>query len=271
MKLSLPNRGFKLIEVMFTTSFIGVFGSIIYTILITGTILGAKNTAVNTAHQQARTAMLQMLQDLHSSVSIPQLIATDGSAWPDPLPGATPSPAPGVAFQLFGGGPYKIVANANSGQKVVKVTPGSAVTVGQLIIIPFYQIEDIITAYNSGNGSITLQNNLTTTIKSPDATTGSNSVCYVTDRCSYTVNNGALQWKGPTSTSRNGLAKLGDSITSSKPFSLPTSSTGAPDYLSVTAIDLSTSDAKYNNRGFKSANILLDGQVPIKARLSTYQ
>jgi hypothetical protein len=46
---------------------------------------------------------------------------------------------------------------------------------------------------------------------------------------------------------------------------------GASYYRFVAAIDLSTSDVNYTNRGYKSANILLNGQVPQKARLTTYQ
>jgi hypothetical protein len=52
---------------------IGVLGLAIYSMLNIGMILGAKNTAVNTAHQQARVAMLQMVQDIHSAVSLPAL------------------------------------------------------------------------------------------------------------------------------------------------------------------------------------------------------
>ena len=80
MKLSLTTRGFTLIELMFTTVLIGVLGLIIYSLLNTGMVLGAKNTAVNTAHQQARVAMLEMLQNLHSSVSVPALAQDLGAA-----------------------------------------------------------------------------------------------------------------------------------------------------------------------------------------------
>lgn len=284
MRLSAKTRGIKLIEVMFTTTLIGVFGLIIYSMLTTGTILGAKNTAVNTAHQQARTAMLQMMQDLHSSVSMPRLINVDGTAWPSPTPNVTPSPAPGIAFQLWAAGPYRVLADAAAGQSVVRIASGAGLQVGQRVAFPFYDIEGTVSAYNATTGNITMseiwtynettkQNTMTqtlpVTIKGPVGS--AYAVCYISDRCSYTVVQGALQWQGPTATSRNALAKLGSSITTSNPFNMPLSATGTPDFLAVTAIDLSTSDANYSKRGFKSANILLNGKVPIRARLTAYQ
>ena len=78
MRIRVQSRGgLTLIEVSVTSGLIGVLGLIIYSILNIGTILGAKNTAVNTAHQQARVAMLQMIQDLHSAISLPYLIDVD--------------------------------------------------------------------------------------------------------------------------------------------------------------------------------------------------
>ena len=61
--------GLTIVELMVTTVLIGVLGLVIFSILNTGTILGAKNTAVNTAHQEARIAMLQMTKNLHSAIS----------------------------------------------------------------------------------------------------------------------------------------------------------------------------------------------------------
>ena len=77
MKIHLPSRsGLTLIEMSVTAGLVGVLGLIIYSLLNMGTILGAKNTATNTAHQQARIAMLEIFQDLHAAVSLPQLVDT---------------------------------------------------------------------------------------------------------------------------------------------------------------------------------------------------
>ena len=99
-------------------------------------------------------------------------------------------------------------------------------------------------------------------------------VCYITDRCSYKVVQVSagppaeykLQW-----TNTQGTRDIVTDITNPRPFSIPATPAGALYYRFVAAIDLSTSDPKYSRRGYKSANILLNGQVPYKARLTTYQ
>jgi hypothetical protein len=311
MRLLPQNRGFKLVEVMFTTVLISALGLVIYSILSTDSVLGAKNSAMNTAHQQARTAMLQMLQDLHSSVSLPYLIDANRNPMPTPASGVSPSPAPGIAFQQWGMGVdalgvtvplplFKIIQNTAAlpaSQNFIMVAlPSSSPlpVVNQRLIIPSHQMEGDITAISGtyDNLRITLANiagpavspapspvgaKLPVQILGTDSTVG-DIVCYATDRCSYAVANNALDWRGPTT--HNTFAVMGSNITNSHgaidpnnpptPFSIPTTAAGALYYRFVAAIDLSTSDLKYNNRGYKSANILLNGQVPMKARLTTY-
>jgi type II secretory pathway pseudopilin PulG len=267
MKTCRQDRGFKLIELIFTTAVVGIAGLIVYSILQMGTVLGAKNTAVNTAHQQARTAMLQMVQDLHTAVSLPQLCDSTGAIV------SGQGPAAGIAFQLWSGGPFKIGANANTGDTQVTVTSPSTISpapvVGQRLIIPGHQIEDDITAVTKNSNTsytLTIAHGLPVNI----ANTGSYTVmCFLTDRCSYIIKNQALDWTGPTT--RKAFSVMGQNITSPTPFTTPTTPAGALYYRFVAAIDLSTCDLNYSNRGFKSANILLNGQVPMRARLTTYQ
>lgn len=271
------NSGYTLIEVMFTSALIGVLGLIIYSILTAGTILSAKNAAVNTAHQQARIAMLQMVQDLHSAISLPQLVDTNGNQ----VTGA--GPAAGISFQLFTAGPFRVWGDATTSQNQVNVAMPAGATAPvntQRLIIPSHQIEDNITAV-SNQGSfnifgtnytlytITLANNLRNAITGTGGPTFKNFVCYLSDRCSYVVQNQQLTWNGPTT--RKAFSVMGHNIISPTPFTMPTTPAGAIYYRSVAAIDLSTSDLRYSNRGFKSANILLNGQVPMRARLTTYQ
>lgn len=268
MKLRYNTRGWTLVELAFTMLLMGVLGLVIYSLLSTGTILGAKNTAVNTAHQQARTAMLQMVQDLHSTVSLPQLVDNTGAV----LAGG--GPAAGISFQLWSIGPLQVAADAAIGQSVVQVKVPSgtqAPVVGQRLIVPTHEIEDDITAVsNSGvNYALTLAHNLTTVISGTQSPTNYNIVAYITDRCSYVVNNQQLQWNGPTT--RKAFSVMGSNIISPSPFTTPNTPAGALYYRFVAAVDLSTCDLQYNNRGFKSANILLNGQVPMRARLTTYQ
>jgi prepilin-type N-terminal cleavage/methylation domain-containing protein len=294
MKLSSTTRGLTLIELMFTTVLIGVLGLIIYSLLNSGMVLGAKNTAVNTAHQQARVAMLEMLQNLHSSVSLPALADASGTPYPSPVPAS----AEGIAFQQWRSGPHKIISGGGgpngdytTSDKTIhiKVTGASsaAPTVGERLIIPTHQIEGDVTAVSgsTNNLSVTVDNFLVPlgTASSyqlpgggwaihalPIAISGTGStlgdiVCFITDRCSYTVANTALSWR------KQGVRVIVNDITNNTPFSTPPTPAGAPYNRVVAAIDLSTADLQYNNRGFKSANILLNGQVPIKAQLTHYQ
>jgi type II secretory pathway pseudopilin PulG len=311
MKLSLRTRGFKLVEVMISMSVISAVGLVIYSLLNINTVLGAKNTAVNTAHQQARIAMLQMVQDLRSAVSLPQLVNTDGiTPWPSPSPGASPSPAPGIAFQQWGsvmvngaltsnGGPHKIADDVDADDDEIEIvlTPGQAVPqVGQRLIVPTHQIEDTIIDVDpdgtAGKYDIRLANDIgdldqNGALSAFEVTkdrsirgTGSDIgdvVCFITDRCSYTVVNTAttanpnyvLRWKKPNTSST--FSVMGTDITNPTPFGTPTTPAGALYHRFVAAIDLSTADSDYKNRGFKAANVLLNGQIPMRARLTTYQ
>jgi hypothetical protein len=273
---SSSRSGLTLVELSVTIGLVGVLGLVLYALLSMGTILGAKNTAVNTAHQQARVAMLEMIQNLHSAISLPTLQGVVGTQ------------ASGIAFQQWGsaplngvntanGGPHKIKLDAATGQPVItlKITDGQAIPlVGQRLIVPTHQIEDDITAISGtrDNLAVTLANNLTVAIKGTGSSAG-DVVCYITDRCSYNVVRVAdgppaqykLQW------TKQGTRDVVNDITNPTPFSIPSTPAGAAYYRFVSAIDLSTSDPHYSNRGYKAANIMLNGQVPFKARITTFQ
>jgi prepilin-type N-terminal cleavage/methylation domain-containing protein len=300
MKIHIQSRsGLTLIEVMISSGVVGVVGLIIYTLLNIGTILGAKNTAVNTAHQQARVAMLQMVQDLHAAVSLPYLfdvdqptgnVILDANGNPALTTGPAGGPAAGIAFQQWSMGPLEIIedtAALPASQNFVKVALPSSTSprpaVNQRLIVPTHQIEGDITAVSGTWDSltITLANipapspapspaPLPAGTKLPVRIQGTSSglgdvVCFITDRCWYAVSNNTLLWH------KQGTRILVNDITNPLPFSTPTTPAGALYYRFVAAIDLSTSDLTYSNRGFKSANILLNGQVPMRTRLTTYQ
>lgn len=282
MKIHRPNQsGLTMVELSITMGVVGTLGLVIYSLLNIGTVLGAKNTATNTAHQQARVAMIEMIQDLHSAVSLPALTGLVGNQ------------ASGISFQQWGavmsngvmtpnGGPHEIRNDANTGQNEVRlvIAAGQPLpVVGQRLIVPTHQIEDNIIAVNGGTNDckLTLANNLSVAIKGA----GTNSsvgeiIAYITDRCSYDV---VLVTAGPpaeyklqwTKVSSPPARDIVNDITNPRPFSIPSTPAGALYYRFVAAIDLSTSDPKYSRRGYKAANILLNGQVPFKARLTTYQ
>jgi hypothetical protein len=264
--------GTTLLELSIAMGLIGSVGLAIYSMLNIGLILGAKNSAVNTAHQQARVAMLQLVQDLHSAISLPALTDSGGVPLSNPPPGTA---AAGISFQLWGGGPYKIAADAAIGATVVQIDVGPSGVpprVGERLIIESHEIEQDITAVSNlggGKHNLTLAAPISVAIQGTGSPTYYNIPCFIADRCAYVVKNGALEWHGPGQT--NSFAILSNDITSLTPFSIPTTPGGATYYRFVAAIDLSTSDSKTSNRGFKSANILLNGQVPMRARLTTYQ
>jgi hypothetical protein len=94
-------------------------------------------------------------------------------------------------------------------------------------------------------------------------------VCFITERCSYLVTNGYLKYYGPRAGKIFDL--LGNTMTNPTPFSTKLTNAGTPWAQVVAATDLSTAYAAYANRGFRSMNILLRSEVPIRARLTDLQ
>ena len=93
-------------------------------------------------------------------------------------------------------------------------------------------------------------------------------VCFITDCCSYTVLKKNLPypelWWNYRGASYSKMGGYYD-MTNATPFYIPTAAVG------VGFNSLSASDVKSSNRGYKSANILLNGQATIKAQLTTSQ
>jgi len=265
-------RGVALIELMVSTAVVLITGSIIFYILNTGMILFAKNTAINMAHQQARIAVLTMEQDLHSAISIPQLV----DASKNPVAGN--GPAAGISFQLYAKGPLKVASAANAGQNQINVrVSGYTPKVGQRLCIPTHQIEYDITGVGAGSTDriLTLASNLPVDVKTAlydpgtNTTINVNVVCFITDRMHYVVTDGELRYYGPTQPVAGRL--LANDITSASPFSIPLTPAGAQYNRFVAAINLSTADHNSSNRGFKAANMFLNAMVPYRARLCITQ
>ena len=183
--------GLTLVEFSITMGVVGALGLVIYALLNMGTILGAKNAATNTAHQRARIAMIDMIQDLHGAVSLPE------------LEGVVENKASGISFQQWGsvpaangqmspnGGPHKIIGDEPVGADHIHIGVTTGQTkprVGQRVIIPTHQIEETITTRSGGDDDLTLymENDLTTPINGTDSTAG-DIICYITDRVSYDV------------------------------------------------------------------------------------
>jgi prepilin-type N-terminal cleavage/methylation domain-containing protein len=165
--ISLHNqRGFTLIEVMISSAVVGVTGIILYYVLLTGLTLFTKNTAINMAHQEARSAVIHMEQNIHQAISIPRLTTTNPISY---VSGS--GPAVGIAFQEYNSGPYQITPssnsitgmptgtsatgyNANQNQITVRITGGFVPTQELRLILPDYQIEATVnTVANAGSGT----------------------------------------------------------------------------------------------------------------------
>ncbi|MBV9008544.1 MAG: type II secretion system protein [Verrucomicrobia bacterium] len=290
MRTSPARRAFTLVELMVTIALFSVVGLILFSLFYTGTILGAKNTAVNTAHQQARNAMLNMLQDIHSAVSLPALTDANGNVYSSPPPNAA-----GVSFQKWSSGPHKIKSDAaaNQNQVVLQLTTGAnnpTPVAGQHLVIPSWQLEADIQSVSGGTGSfvVTLQNiygpALTPPVSYPvqnlppvytdnngkqwavygTASTGGDITCFVTNRYTYYVSNNNLLCQINGQPNPNVISY---NVTSSTPFSIPQS--GASYYR--VGISLFNANLNYTNRSFQSVNVVLNGNVPQRAVLTTYQ
>jgi len=66
----LAQQGFTLVEMLVTIAVTTVVGGMVFLILNSGMVLYAKNTAVNSAHQQARSGVDQMLTRGAEAVSL---------------------------------------------------------------------------------------------------------------------------------------------------------------------------------------------------------
>lgn len=264
-------RGFTLIELMIAAMSVALIGGIAYTVLNSGLILFSKNTAINVAHQQARVAVLQIEADLHSAISLPKLVDINRADV------AGTGPAAGISFQLFAAGPFKVAANAAPGQNVIRVALGSySAKSGQRLIIPTHQIELDLAANSSGVGdrNLTLVGPLPNRVEIAldDASGGTQPVdvlCFLTDRVTYMVSSGELRYYGRAGNATYSV--LANDITSTAPFSTPSTPAGAPYYRFVAAINLSTADPSVSNRKFRAANMFLNSMVPCRARLCSYQ
>ena len=88
------NGAFSVAEMMIAVGVLGLLGLVFFSVLKSGIILFAKNTAVNIAHQEAREGINRLTRDIHASVSMPQLCDLDTTTNPITLTAPSPSPTP---------------------------------------------------------------------------------------------------------------------------------------------------------------------------------
>jgi len=100
--------GFTLVEIMIGMSVLTAVGVAAYSMLLSSSILFAKNVSLNTSNTILRTALDRMYNDINQGYGMPKLINADGSS-------ATTQLAAGITFDLYLGGPYVVTNPGTTG------------------------------------------------------------------------------------------------------------------------------------------------------------
>ena len=206
--------GFTAAEMVVSTMVMAILGIIILNVLNSGMILYAKNTAVNSAHEQGREGINRLTRDIHASVSVPQLrnnthdanytvagsYATVSST---PVGGVAPTAA-GISFQnVVAGSPDFVWKDPGNASMImindfVQNTCNNQPSAGMRLIVPFWNIEDDVqkvtaaTGYNK-KSNVFLVNGQETQVstKAPTYLSGdAYAITYYTERVLYVVEGG---------------------------------------------------------------------------------
>lgn len=98
--------GFTMVETLVGMTLLTGLGIACYSVLLSSSILFAKNVSINTSNTVLRSSLDRMYSDINQGAGMPKLINADGSP-------ATTSSAAGITFDLYLGGPY-VVTNPGS-------------------------------------------------------------------------------------------------------------------------------------------------------------
>ena len=282
MRTTASARGFTLVETLVSLSVFSVVGLLVLLTLNGGLNLYAKNTAVNSAHQQARAGVDEMVANLHSSVSIPQL--TDSNLQPvDTLDSnGQPVSAAGISFQTFSAGPFPVAADASANATaIVLYCPGYTPPANARLNIPSHNIEyDIVsTASASSNNTrfnlSTPASGIGTAVSiAGDGIEGHSNVTYVisafiTTRISYAVVGGELRYF-PTN-DPSSYRVITRNVVSPAPFTVPVTGGGGLQNQFLAAINLSTVEPNFTNRGYAAVNMFISSMIPFRCRLTNTQ
>lgn len=170
MKTSNLNKtrcgGFTAAEMVVSTFVMAILGIVFLNVLNSGMILYAKNTAVNSAHEEGRQGLNRLIRDLHAAVSVPQLrnnthnstyscgsyecgdtqnTSTFAVVSSAPVSGAAPTAA-GVSFQdVVSGSPDYVWQDPGNSSLIMIKDPGDSPAAGMRLIVPQWSYEDAIT------------------------------------------------------------------------------------------------------------------------------
>lgn len=262
-------RGFTLLELVIAMPIAMAVILMINMVFLNGMKLYVKNTAVNVAHQEARIATARLVRDIHSAVSVPQLIdAQRNKVEVQPLnTNGKPKGVAGISLQLVAGGPYNLKNDPGNKNMIQFYMPGFKPLVAQRLILPHYNVEDDIikvTSNGANHYNIWTAKGQEERIKEKK---GSYIISYVTRRCAYVVVNGELRFYPEAVGNYVVVARY---ITSPTPFSIPLTASGTPDSRYI-GVKLTTSDPRYANRQLRAANTMIDTAIPFRAQLTKYQ
>lgn len=201
--------GFTVAEMVVSAMVMAILGIVFLNVLNSGMILYAKNTAVNSAHEEAREGINRLTRDIHAAVAVPQLrnSTTDANhtvtgsfavVSSTPSSGVAPTAA-GISFQnvVFGSPDFVWKDPNNANLIMINDNPNPPVP-GMRLIVPFWGIEDDIQKVNSANGSNKKSNvflagggESTIVTKAPAYLSGdAYAVTYYTERVLYVVEGG---------------------------------------------------------------------------------
>jgi type II secretory pathway pseudopilin PulG len=289
------STAFTLVEMMITLSVVFLLGGLAFTFLNTGMVLYAKNTAVNAAHQQARSGIDGMLANIHAAVSIPQLVDEDLT----PLPPPGTGPARGISFQKFVAGPYLLWTGQNVASTqnyLILFAPdldADMPVTGLRFNIPSHQVEKDIqsmVAFGSykiiyfagaiGTDMVVNDNDANNHGNGNGNNNGTSNISgFVTQRVSYAVTGSDPYYElryYPNNDPQN-FAVIARNVTSSNPGQAPTpfavlfNQAGGADFRSVGAVNLSTAEPEYSKRGYAAVNMFIDSYIPFRSQLTILQ
>lgn len=273
----MKKHGFTFMETMVSISVLAIAGGGIYLVLRTGLLLFAKNAAVNFTHQQVRVALVQLQQDLHASVSIPQLVDANNTV----VTGT--GPAAGVAFRKYAAGPFALDVPSNpviSGSvtqiSIVTGTKGTTADycprVGQRLhiqVLPTSMVELDVTAVATPSSTsagtvykLTLAGPPGTDIqvRNPADNAALSVACFLTSPVRYIVKNGQLVnfYLGSSGTVSRVVAS---SVTTTVPFFIPAVN-GSTNTAFIATGNFAVKDNVSGNLQFHSGTFSLSLQTP---------
>jgi hypothetical protein len=253
----------------------------IFLVLNSGMNLYAKNTALNSAHQQARTGIDQMLANLHSSVSIPQLVDSNLQPVAELDANGKPTSAAGISFQAFSGGPFPVVASAAAtATSIMLYCPGYVSAANSRLNIPSHNIEFNITSstqvgpnrqFNLATPAAGIGTAVSISGTGIEGDAGTTYVigAFMTNRVSYAVVEGELRYFSTNDPASYRV--IARNVISATPFTVPITPGGSLQNQFLSAVNLSSVEPNFANRGYAAVNMFISSLIPVRCRLTNSQ